>query len=84
MSIHEIMYNIYLKARNFMAILGGGSSFVKGQEVRPLVNVDNYAKVYSNNSSSMNNSNSNGGGGGGTEPQPYHTRYDSKPFSYIR
>ncbi len=64
---------------------GGGSSFVKGQEVRPLVNVDNYAKVYSNNSnnSSMNNSNSNGGGGG-TEPQPYHTRYDSKPFSYIR
>jgi hypothetical protein len=72
-----------------MAISGGGSgssSFVKGQEVRPLVNVDNYAKVYSNNSSSMNNSssNSNGGGGGGTEPQPYHTRYDSKPFSYIR
>ncbi len=71
-----------------MAILGGGgggsNSFVKGQEVRPLVNVDNYAKVYSNNSnSSMNNSNSNGGGGG-TEPQPYHTRYDSKPFSYIR
>ncbi len=66
-----------------MAILGGGSGFVKGQEVRPLVNVDNYAKVYSNNSnnSSMN---SNGGGGGGTEPQPYHTRYDSKPFSYIR
>ncbi len=72
-----------------MAILGGGSggssSFVKGQEVKPLVNVDNYAKVYSNNRS-MNNSsmNSNGGGGGGTEPQPYHTRYDSKPFSYIR
>ena len=42
---------------------------VRGPERRPLVGTDNYGQVYSE--------------GPGTH-QPYHTRYDSKPFSYIR
>jgi hypothetical protein len=58
---------------------GGGNSVVKGQEVRPLVNVDNYAKVYGGGSNSSSGVQANS-----SEPQPYHTRYDSKPFSYIR
>ena len=41
----------------------------RGPERRPLVGTDNYGQVYSE--------------GPGTH-QPYHTRYDSKPFSYIR
>ena len=42
---------------------------VRGPERRVLVGTDNYGQVYSE--------------GQGTH-QPYHTRYDSKPFSYIR
>ncbi len=63
---------------------GGGGGVVKGQEVRPLVHVDNYAKVYGGNNSMEKNGGSSTSGVGGGEPQPYHTRYDSKPFSYIR
>ena len=42
---------------------------VRGPERKVLVGTDNYGQVYSE--------------GQGTH-QPYHTRYDSKPFSYIR
>ena len=41
----------------------------RGQERKVLVGTDNYGQVYSE---------------GQTTHQPYHTRYDSKPFSYIR
>ena len=41
----------------------------RGPERRPLVGTDNYGQVYSEGQSTH---------------QPYHTRYDSKPFSYIR
>merc|ERR1711892_771543 len=44
---------------------------IKGPERKPLVGVDNYGEVYSEKISME-------------EPTPYHTRYDSKPFSYIR
>jgi len=44
---------------------------IKGPERKPVVGVDNYGEVYSEKISME-------------EPTPYHTRYDSKPFSYIR
>ena len=44
---------------------------IKGPEKKVLVGVENYGEVYSEKS-------------GMEEPTPYHTRYDSKPFSYIR
>ena len=42
---------------------------VRGPERKVLVGTDNYGQVYSEGQSTH---------------QPYHTRYDSKPFSYIR
>ena len=46
-----------------------GGGVIRGPERRPLVGTDNYGQVYSE---------------AGATHQPYHTRYDSKPFSYIR
>ena len=45
---------------------------IKGPDRKVLVGTDNYSQLYSDKKSSME------------ESQPYHTRYDSKPFSYIR
>ena len=45
---------------------------IKGPERKVLLGTDNYSHIYSDKKSSME------------ESQPYHTRYDSKPFSYIR
>ena len=50
---------------------------IKGPERKLLVNTDNYSEMYSDKASNMENFTNAG-------PQPYHTRYDSKPFSYIR
>ena len=44
---------------------------IKGPEKKVLVGVDNYGEVYSDKNTME-------------EAAPYHTRYDSKPFSYIR
>lgn len=46
--------------------------------VTPQVAVDNYKEYYTDPAKAR------GGVTMGQEPQPYHTRYDSKPFSYIR
>ena len=46
--------------------------------VTPQVAVDNYNEYY------VDPAKARGGVTMGQEPQPYHTRYDSKPFSYIR
>ena len=47
---------------------------IKGPEKKVVVGVENYGEVYNEKSC----------GGGMEDPAPYHTRYDSKPFSYIR
>jgi len=44
---------------------------IKGPEKKVVVGIENYGEVYSEKTSME-------------EPTPYHTRYDSKPFSYIR
>ena len=50
---------------------------IKGPERKLLVHTDNYSEMYSDKASNMEHSTNAGS-------QPYHTRYDSKPFSYIR
>ena len=68
---------------------------MKGQERRPLIGVENYESAYQRPAGVSAGGGGGGGGGDGgggggvtkptpSEPQPYHTRYDSKPFSYIR
>ena len=47
---------------------------IKGPERRVLLGTDNYSDHYSSDSKSTMD----------TQHQPYHTRNDSKPFSYIR
>lgn len=44
---------------------------IKGPEKKVVVGVENYGDIYSEKNTME-------------EPTPYHTRYDSKPFSYIR
>eukprot|EP00090_Calanus_glacialis_P008795 TRINITY_DN17134_c0_g1_i1.p1 TRINITY_DN17134_c0_g1~~TRINITY_DN17134_c0_g1_i1.p1 ORF type:complete len:944 (-),score=147.40 TRINITY_DN17134_c0_g1_i1:1562-4393(-) len=44
---------------------------IKGTEKKVVVGVENYGEIYSEKNTME-------------EPTPYHTRYDSKPFSYIR
>lgn len=63
---------------------------MKGQERRPLIGVENYESAYQRPAGVSAGGGGGSGGGSGvnkptpSEPQPYHTRYDSKPFSYIR
>ena len=52
---------------------------IKGPERKLLVGTDNYSEVYSDSDKK-----SNMGTAAPPGSQPYHTRYDSKPFSYIR
>ena len=49
---------------------------IKGPERKVLLGTDNYADHYSDNYKTPSNMD--------TQHQPYHTRNDSKPFSYIR
>ena len=56
-----------------------------------MIGVDNYGSAYQRPTGVAVGGGGGGSGGGGgvnkpapSEPQPYHTRYDSKPFSYIR